>query len=92
MGVFRVGGRGVVEDARPRLPVGALDLEPAGHAQMHDERVAAIERGQEIFRPPRQVDNPRAGQPLHKAFRQWKAQIGPVGLHALEHGVLKRGP
>ncbi|MNL81158.1 hypothetical protein D3C87_2081890 [compost metagenome] len=63
---------------------------------MHDERVAVVEIGDEIFRPPRQRLDAPAGQPLGETLGQGKAQIGPALLDAGEalarHGGLQPAP
>ena len=52
-----------------------LHPEGAGHAQMHDQHLAAVEICEQIFRPTGQgCDNPPL-QPLHEALGEGKAQI-----------------
>lgn len=45
----------------------AFDAKRAGHAEVHDERLAALDRRQEVFRPPRQGVDPLTGQTFGEA-------------------------
>jgi demethylmenaquinone methyltransferase / 2-methoxy-6-polyprenyl-1,4-benzoquinol methylase len=78
------GGReDVVEDADGRAPCpggecrgfGQADEQPARHAEMHDQRVAAVEVGEKILRAPPEAEDPRPGQPRAEARRQRPAQV-----------------
>ena len=60
------------------------DPEPAAHAKMHDQHLAAFEMSQKIFRPPRQRVYALTGKPLHEPVRKGKPQIRPPLLDMLE--------
>ena len=51
---------------------------------MHDEHLAVVEPGQEIFGAPVERLDLSPFQPLAEALRQGKAQIGAPLLHARE--------
>ena len=58
----------------------ALDAERARHAKMHHQRLAAIQRSEQILGAPRQRLDPPAGEPLGEARRERRAQIAAPGL------------
>ncbi len=70
------------EIARTDRAFGGGDLEPAGHAQVHHQGVAAIQRSQQVLGPAVQPQDLRARQPLDEAVGQGEAQVGAVGAHA----------
>ncbi len=78
-----LGGSLPAEHARARA-VRTLDLEAAGHAQVHHQGVAPVEPPQEVLGPPLQHLDARAGEPLHESLRQREAQVGPARLHPLQ--------
>ena len=59
--------------------VGIQDQEPAGHAEMGEKGVAAIEGGEQIFAAPLQALDALPGQASGETGRQGPAQIRPAG-------------
>ena len=55
-----------------------LDPERAGHAEMHDEDVAVVEVGEEVFRPAAERDDPAAGEAMRRSAAG-TASGGPAG-------------
>ncbi len=53
-----------------------LDDEAPAHAEMHDQRLAVIEIGDQIFRPPRQRLDPPAGEAGGEALGSGKRRSG----------------
>ena len=77
VGVLGIRRRGEGEARRPRAGRRAVDLEAAGHAQVHDQGLAAIERREHVLGAPLQALDPRAGQPLDEALGQGES-AGPA--------------
>ena len=73
-----------------RLAVG-FDPEGAGHAEMHDEHLAAVEIGEQIFGPPAEADNTVALQPLREIRREGGAQVRPPDIDLLDAHALHDG-
>src|SRR4029077_4065350 len=61
-----------------------LDGETAGHAEMHDESLAARELGEEIFGAPRERVHRHTFEAFRKTGRKGKAQILAAQLDARE--------
>ena len=64
--------------------ISAIDREATAHAEMHDQHLAVVEPGKEIFRAPVERLDLSPGQPLAEALGQGKAQIGPPLLDPRE--------
>ncbi len=88
VGVLVLGGGLLAERPGPGA-VRPLDLEAAGHSQVHHQGVAAVEPGQQVLGPPLKLFDPCAGQPLHEILRQRKAQVRPAGLHPFQPRALQ---
>ena len=56
-----------------------INPHPARHAEMDNQRIAAIGLHQAIFGAPVQPGNDSPGQSLAQRLRQRPAQIGPIG-------------
>ena len=80
VGVLGIAPLGVVEFAGALGGHAGLDLEAAGHAQVHHQGVAPVEGREQVFGPPVQPLDPSAGQALDEAVGQGKAQIGSSRL------------
>jgi hypothetical protein len=77
--------------ARPDRSIRIFDAKRARHAKMHDEDIAVIEIGQEIFgAPAERLDTP-ARQPAAEILRKGKAQIRPPLVHGEKPGADQRG-
>ena len=57
-----------------------VDPPMARHAEVKNQRIAAIGIDQPVFGPPAQADNPRTGQPLAEVDRQGVTKVGPPRL------------
>ena len=83
------GGRRVIvvkiTDDRPG------NQHPPRHAQMHQQCLAGGQIGQNVFRPPPQRQNPRAGQPFGHPFGEGPAQIRAVDGGLRDHLPLHHG-
>ncbi len=83
VGVFVLRRGFLAEDPGPAA-VGALDLEAAGHAQVHHQGVAPVERPEQVLGPPLKSVDPGAGEPLDEPLGQRKAQVWPARLDPLQ--------
>ncbi len=70
-----------------------VDAERAAHPEMHDEDVAPIQIGEQIFGPPPEAGNSSALQARGEALRQGEAEVRPPLFHFAEaradHGRLQ---
>jgi len=55
---------------------------------MGDRRRAAVEVDEDIFGAPRDLRNPRAGEPRREVGRKGQPQVGPPDLDALDPAPL----
>ncbi|CAN1723840.1 protein of unknown function [Hyphomicrobium sp. 1Nfss2.1] len=60
----------------------AVDREAAGHAEMHQQHVAARQAGQKVFAAALQTQNLAAAQTLGEIIGQGETQVGPMLLDA----------
>ena len=79
IGINERATRGFEAQMVVRPALGRTLAESARHAEVKDQRVAAIGRDQPVFCAARDPDNGRARQPLAKIRWQGKAQVRPVG-------------
>lgn len=82
MGWVRAGL--LMEKAEPCI----LYSEPAGHAEMHDQRLAGGQVCRQEFRLPTKAQHLRAAHPLCKSRREGKAQILSPHLRACNGAAL----
>jgi hypothetical protein len=61
----------------------------ARHAEVEDQRIAAISFNQPVFRPARKPRHPRTGQPLAQINRDRPPQVSTARLHPREYLPLK---
>ena len=69
----------------------ARNQDAARHAQMDQKRLIRGQIGKDVFRPPRQPQDPRARQPPGHAFGQRKAQVGAPDVGCHDHPPLDHG-
>ncbi len=78
---------GALEVEIPRRQVAAVGqghVEAAAHAEMHDQRLAGIERGGEVLRPAREARDGPALEAGGEALGEGEAQVGPAQGDAAE--------
>ena len=66
-----------------------VDPPVARHAEVKDERLAAVGVDQTVFRAAAKAGHPRADQSLAKVLRKRPAEIGPPCLDALDAAALE---
>ena len=84
-------GHAVVKAPRSRGPLRTMDGHAPRHAQMDDQRFAAIQIEQQIFCPSSQPGHMPPLQPQGKVRRERFTQIGAVHGHTQQGVTLKRG-
>ena len=67
------------------------DEEPARHAEVQDQRLAAVEVGEQVLRAPPERRDPAAGEPLGQPRREGPAQVGAADLGARDDAPGKHG-
>src|SRR5262245_29847852 len=78
--VFRYGRLVLVELAERHA--GAVDEETPRHTEMHDQHLAIIEPGEQIFCPPIERFDLAPREPLAEMLGQRHAQVRPSLIHA----------
>jgi hypothetical protein len=91
MRVLRIGRVRIVEAAGLDDRARPGDGEASAHAQMHDQRLAGVEPGQQVLGPPLQPLDACALQPRLKTVGEGEAQVGAERLDAGEHRAVQRG-
>ena len=86
------GARLEVEFAEIAAPIGAQHGKAAGHAEMDEQAVAALDLGENVLCPAREPEDLPPGQARGETLRKGKAQIGTaqgdrLDALALEHGL-----
>lgn len=71
--------------------LGRIDAPPARHAEMKNERVAAISFDHAIFCSASKARDACARQPLTQVRRNWPSEIRPAGLNAYENFTFQYG-
>ena len=71
------------------LSLGRINAPPARHAEMKDERVAAIRIDQPVFRASTKPGDLRAGQPLSQIHRERPAQVRASRFNARDSPALE---
>ena len=70
------------------LSVLELDAEGSRHAEMHDEDVAVVEIGKQVFGPSGKRVDPPPGQPPREPRWKGRAEVAPVHGDLIDHESL----
>lgn len=85
-------GRIIVKSARPPRRRACLYSEPAGHAEMHEQRGSIIESGEDIFGAPFKRGDAAPFEACREALGKRKPKIRASLLDTGKSGALHRGP